>query len=535
MVGPNSQGLRSWIRGRSPLWPYSGIAAYSVCALAFWVRDYWRPQWDSGIYLVTARALANGEGYSYLGRPFFLRPPGFSWMLSFFAGGDRFDFHLLSFIMMGFAVGVVWAVFLVLKGRYGHWRAMAIAILTGTSPIFAAGFNAIMSDFPFLVLLLLGLSLLDWAALNKKWRLTSMVGGSLLLVGSAYLRTAALAALPGVFLVFFLRQRGWERLYGLVAVLITLALIMPWFYHARVVSAKAERPSDQLFLVNYTTAMFRVDTGDPGSGLVTPAMWQQRIKGNALCFMRDLAFTTTGTHSTWIGFGIVTAALFGLGINLRRNLSLLDLFTIFYVGVLLTYFVFSKRLLLTVLPLFYAYILVSLRFTLGRINRWISGSTALRAVEVAAVGFLLIVNLTALHGRLHSDQEQRKRGKGTRADVQEDYRRVADWFRNNTSETATALTGPAPILSVFADRRVYTSKFHSVDLVLARHKVDFAVCSWWTNRLHELDLKPYARSKWILDSSLAGESIRVYHLTDTGLLPHVDRGEILQRQVERRE
>jgi hypothetical protein len=389
MIGGNPQGLRSWIRGHSRLWPYSGLAAYSICALAFWVRDWWRPQWDSGIYLLTARALANGEGYSYLGRPFFLRPPGFSWMLSFFAGGDRFDFHLLNFIMMGFAVGAVWAVFFVLKGRYGHWRAMAIAILTGTSPIFAAGLNSIMSDFPFLVLLLLGLGLLDWAALNKKWGLTSMVGGSLLLVGSAYLRTAALAALPGILLVFFLRQRGWKRLYGLVAVLIILALVMPWFYHARVVSAEAERPSDQLLLFDYTTAVFHVDTGDPGSRLVTPAMWRQRIKGNAWSFMRDLTFTTTSTHSNWIGFAIVAAVLFGFGITLRRNLSLLDLFTIFYVGVLLTYFVFSKRLLLTVIPLFYAYILVSLRVTLGRIGRWVSRPTALLVVEVAVVSFLL--------------------------------------------------------------------------------------------------------------------------------------------------
>ena len=43
-----------------------------------------RPEWDSALYLLTAQSLAEGDGYRYLGEAFFLRPPGFSYALTFF-------------------------------------------------------------------------------------------------------------------------------------------------------------------------------------------------------------------------------------------------------------------------------------------------------------------------------------------------------------------------------------------------------------------------------------------------------------------
>jgi len=51
--------------------------------------------WDSGIYLLTARNLAKGHGYTYLGHPYFLKPPGFAYFLSWFVSHEG-DFKLLQ-------------------------------------------------------------------------------------------------------------------------------------------------------------------------------------------------------------------------------------------------------------------------------------------------------------------------------------------------------------------------------------------------------------------------------------------------------
>src|SRR5262245_52687459 len=76
------------------------FAAYGLVILTGCVDERWRPEWDSAIYMLVARSLAEGTGYIYLGKPFFLRPPGFAYALSFLADDGRFDFAQLNFVIL---------------------------------------------------------------------------------------------------------------------------------------------------------------------------------------------------------------------------------------------------------------------------------------------------------------------------------------------------------------------------------------------------------------------------------------------------
>ena len=101
--------------------PWAALGLYAVCGLALWVRTDWRPEWDSAIYLLLGRSLALGEGYTYLGQPFFLRPPGLSWALSGLVQPGGYDHELLNRLLFLAAVAVLAATLMVLRPRQGWW------------------------------------------------------------------------------------------------------------------------------------------------------------------------------------------------------------------------------------------------------------------------------------------------------------------------------------------------------------------------------------------------------------------------------
>jgi len=169
--------------------PAAAIAIYGVCAVALWAEPDWRPEWDSALYFLTARSLAEGEGYRYLGEAFFLRPPGLSWFLSLFplgVGGDP-AFALLNRVFMLSATAGVAAVYVAFRRDYGRGWALVIALLTGTSPIFVDRLNFILTDLPFLALLFLALTSLDRGLRGGRDRWMPTVAGALLLVLAIHL------------------------------------------------------------------------------------------------------------------------------------------------------------------------------------------------------------------------------------------------------------------------------------------------------------------------------------------------------------
>ena len=43
------------------------FAAYGVVCVGFFARAEFVPEWDSAVYVLLGRALALGDGYTYLG------------------------------------------------------------------------------------------------------------------------------------------------------------------------------------------------------------------------------------------------------------------------------------------------------------------------------------------------------------------------------------------------------------------------------------------------------------------------------------
>ncbi len=328
------------------------LPLYAVLCLALWAEPRWQPDWDGALTILTARNLAEGQGYSYLGQPFILRPPGLAWLLSHLQGVGRFDAAPLNLAIMGFAGAWIAALYYALRSESSRARALAIALLTGTSALAVERFNRIESEFPFAAALFLCFGLHERAQQRARTALAALAG--LALAASLYLRSAGLVLMPGFLLLSLLPSAARPRWRAWLPVLLALALAAPWLLWAGRMADRVERPAEQLLLFDYRTAIFHSDAGDPESPFVTPAGWLARAASNTPLLLEDLARTTLGSAHPLAQLAIAPLVAVGFALRLRRGPRLLDWWAAAYAGVLIFYFTHHPRLALPLLPVAYA-------------------------------------------------------------------------------------------------------------------------------------------------------------------------------------
>jgi len=219
------------------------LLGYAAVLLCCCVDQQWQPEWDSAVYLLTARSLAETGEYSYLGEPYFLRPPALPWLLSFFVSDGQFDFLQLNRLMMIAAILSIAAVYLLLRLQFNREWALLITLFSGTSPLFFTRFNWVQSEFFFLAFFFPALLLFERGSRPGKRSIMALTAGSLLLAVSIYFRSVGILVLPAVLLVIFLRRKGRERLLALLPVLLVILLILPWMIHARPARPSHRRPA----------------------------------------------------------------------------------------------------------------------------------------------------------------------------------------------------------------------------------------------------------------------------------------------------
>ena len=430
--------------------------------------DVFHPEWDGSVYLLTARTLAAGEGYVYQDAPFFLRPPGLSWILSFLVGSDEIDFQRVNAVLMLFAGLSALAIFAAFRSRLGDAAALGVALLSATSPLLVRHFNHVLSEFPFLAFSFAGVALLERALGRRSdragdgsplWGTAALA--ALCLVVAVYMRTVAILVLPALMLALPFARGGRRLPAGLVALALVAALV-PWVRHSAAAAASAPVPSEQLYLHDYSTAMFHVDPGDPGSARVDLSGWWARARSNATAAASDLAAALHLGARPAAGFGVTLLLLLGLGFAFARGPGVLEWLTLGYVALVLTYFTYDIRLLAPLAPLAYgwiAFLLTDLaRRTRPRVPvRWLRGAAA-------ALGLALLAGNAA------------RFDAGTEVSPEEaDTLELARWVRDHTPPDAALLCNQAPTFALLCQRETYTYRFARSPGLLQRYPTDFVV------------------------------------------------------------
>jgi 4-amino-4-deoxy-L-arabinose transferase-like glycosyltransferase len=456
MHGPDSRGIQAGTRGwsRADTVALALILAFGAASLVWLVHPWFDPLNDAAIYLLTAKSLAAGEGYSYLGTPFIARPPGFSVMIAPLLRSHDMDFLAVNRFVSAWGVLATILLFLVSRERLGAVLAAAFVLLLGLNPAWRATCNQAMSDVPGAAILLACLML------EARWRRApstahdGMLGFAIGL--AAYVRFGLVLLLPAI-----LAQRtiAWWRagargeardphlLARLAVPTVVVALtLLPW--QVRNARSRTDAPADQISHYSYSTAMWHTDPGDPGSPRCSVSELLARIPKRGLQALATYGgrIWRISRSTAEILLGGIALAI-GLAVLLRENRTE-GWFVAGTLALILVYFDFQRRLVLPLLilagpPLLEAVV---------RAGRFLAG----RRIGGAAMQALVAVPVLALAA---TDYVHQHKWKNMRAD----HRALQETCRELSAHLPPDARLAAPFGSwryaVFLEQPVYTLYF----------------------------------------------------------------------------
>ncbi len=487
----------AWTRTR--LAAFALFVASSLASLAWIAHPWFDLSVDASIYLLTTESLLAGDGYTYLGEPFSIRPPGFSVLIAPLLATYGTDFRALNLFIGVWGVAGVVLLLWYQRARLGFWLALLVALAVWWNPGYQRLSTQTMSDVPGAALLLACLLVERWARAARSVRRDLVLG---LCIGlSSYVRSLLILLVPAILLSrLLLRDRAFDaswrrfaarRMLPLAAV--ALLALAPWSLRNRLEASAA--PAEQTRLHSYRVALLHVDPADPGSPLLGPSEILARVP---LRMHQVMSVLGSRMRNDYVGkgdpagefqpahAGLALCALGGAAIALWRRREPAELFVFGSLAVIVTYFGFGGRLLLPVHLLAFPAAVEVARDAVARRAGARAGGVAAGALVLLLLGF----------------------DAGPRRDLYEierEHRTHAELGRSVASAVGPDVRLAAPIganYSVFLGRPVYNLEYAAlhnrpiaaVDRVIERHRVGAVVLPSWTP--HDDRLASHLRGRY---------------------------------------
>lgn len=388
-------------------WTLGAAFVVIACASLVWLAHPWYERAnDASLYLLTARSLAHGEGYGYLGEPFTVRPPGFSALLLPFAGGDAFDFHALNLYVSSFGVAGLALFFAWTRKRLGAPLAFVLCLAVWFNPAWQHLCNMTLSDVPGTALFV-GCLVLERRFARAEHgpatgagsaRATALRDALLgLAIGLASLvRTMNVLLVPAIAVAracdaWSDGKRGKELLRvsarrALPLVIGAALALEPWSLWSA-----ANRPAgavDQLYVHSYSTAMWHVDIGDPDSPLRPLSDIAARVPDRASKLVALLGSRMQAAETGAMELALGGLVLAGVLCVLWKRRASSELFVIAASGMLLVFVSFLDRHALPVWLLASAAALEALLLVLAKLRAPRVLAQAIAIAVVASIAWV---------------------------------------------------------------------------------------------------------------------------------------------------
>ena len=404
---------------------------------------------DAAMYVACAKALLAGEGYAYLGEPFTIRPPGLSVLIAPLIAWRGVDFHALNVYVSLFGVLACALLFVWARPRLGTALALAVAATLWLTPSFQTFCSRPMSEVPGTAALFACLLLT-----RRSEREPSVAGDVLLglaIAAGAYVRSITVLLVPAILAArLFHRWKSHGRVgFATFAakrlapiVVVPFLALLPW--SLRNDALAPEPPVDQNYILDYSTAMWHVDGGDPSSPRRPLSQFVERIPkraGQTLSVVGS-GLRTSQAEPLWIVLGSV--GLLAIAITAVRRRSAAELFALGICPVLLLYFGFKPRLAFPV----YFVALPATADVLAWLLSKLTGERIARGGLALLFGALAACGLIGLRER-HAHIRQ----------VHEVYAATCDGFAAHLAPDAVVASPVGWHYSVFLDRPVYSLFF----------------------------------------------------------------------------
>lgn len=407
------------------------MIAFALCGAVYWLRldEVVGLFVDDGWYVLLAKALAEGHGYTLINSPspgiLPLYPPGFPWLLSLVVQlSPQFpqNLWLLKSVSVAAMLGVGLGSFLLARRAVPTALAMGVGVAVVTMPgaVFLAT-SAVMSDPVFACVQLCAVLLIERAARSRGRRgeLWWSLGGAAC-ASFAFLTRSFAVALLAAAVLYLLKERRWRA--ALVFVGVVALCVGPWtIYARRHAPTPAERAEQNSYIVeSYGEQFWSKRAGVSTTGRITVRDLPDRVWRNVVdIFGRDLGglllpslyrptsesgqemlllggtigqpMVTMGATAGTIIFSLIVSLLASIGFaeRGRARITLSELVVVFSLGTVILWLGWL-RFLLPLAPFLLIYILLGLK----RVQQWglrflprMDAWTAARVLLLCVVAF----------------------------------------------------------------------------------------------------------------------------------------------------
>lgn len=387
---------------------------------------------DDAWYVLLAKALATGQGYTLINsptpgiRPFYA--PAFPFLLSiFYRLSPNFpnNIWLLKSVSVAAMMGVGALSFGYFKRdrQLPPWVALGLALATTIYPalVFLAT-STVMSECVFTLAQLGVIVLIERGVkagqLSSAWRY-AFAGGAV--ASFAFLtRPAGVGLLVGVVL-YLLKEKLFKQV--LTFAVIVVLLVGPWMLYSRSHAPTPEQRAEQgaNIVQTYSTQLWQRVAGQPLSGTITVGDLPERIWKNlseigkydfgGLVFyslFRPLEPSLPmrlGEEARMISLFFTALALIGFVSVVRERMTLAEFVTPLSIGVTILWGWEQYRLLLPLVPFLLFYILMGVRF-FARLYQKLYDAPNPRGALIPLLVFSWLFVLSNLYANYHYIQRK---------------------------------------------------------------------------------------------------------------------------------
>jgi hypothetical protein len=343
---------------------------------------------DDAWYVLLAKALATGQGYTIINspspgiRPFYA--PGFPALLSiFYRLAPSFPGNLIVFKSV--SIAAMMGAGLVAFHYFRRYRELPVYVSFGlalATTIYPAlvflATSTVMSECVFTLTQLAAIVLIERSVregqAGSAWRFTALGGA---LVSFAFLtRPAGLGLLLGTVIYLF-KERVTKQL--LIFAAIVVALVGPWMVYSRFYAPTAEQTAEQgsNIVQPYTKQFWQRTAGLPLSGTITLDELPERVWNNlseigrydfgALAFYSLYRPLEPGepvripVEARVISLCLAALAIAGFVSVVRERWTLAEIAVLLAIGVMMMWGWEQYRLLLPAVPFLLFYLLMGVR------------------------------------------------------------------------------------------------------------------------------------------------------------------------------
>jgi hypothetical protein len=424
---------------------------------------------DDSIYFSTAKALAEGKGYvliSFPGTPPQTKYPIlYPWLLSWvWRVNPYFPDNLVDGIRLTefFGCWSLVASFLLLRKlpSMSDASALGLTAICAFQPIFLRLSGTIMSDVPFMALVLTALVLAD-SATHTDSSTFNVVAAGVASALSMGMRTIGVTVVAGIFLAA-LRRRAYRQAILLIAVAAFVVGLESWptmFHHAAPPALSGSNPLEPgwnqvlAYYTNYFDYAWRM-------GVPTISAFLSMVKLNFLLLVSSPGYTLAGPTTKWVSvFTAILSVPIILGISRQRKCPYWEpnFYVLFcYCAVLLIWpCPQPERFLLPFLPLLFAGLWLEMR-RLGKILLANLRGPVPMQQRVAAGGitFVMLWLFVFIGWKyLVSDPRSLRLAAESRQHALEEREQAYGWIREHTEPDVSIASYNDGILYLYTGRQ----------------------------------------------------------------------------------